>query len=80
MINDHPDGSNINDGCGSTHPESLQAAVVAEGADVGLAFDGDADRVLAVDHTGALVDGDHLIAICALDLHARGGCATTRWW
>ncbi|MFN8018263.1 MAG: phosphoglucosamine mutase [Acidimicrobiales bacterium] len=67
-----PDGTNINDGCGSTHPEALQAAVVAHGADVGLAFDGDADRVLAVDAAGELVDGDQLIAICAIDLHERG--------
>ena len=67
-----PDGRNINEGCGSTHPEDLQAAVVEAGADAGLAFDGDADRVLAVDDRGRLVDGDHLIAICALDRHARG--------
>jgi phosphoglucosamine mutase len=72
VINDTPDGVNINDGCGSTHPEGLQRQVVARGAAVGLAFDGDADRVLAVDHTGALVDGDQLIAICALDRRARG--------
>ena len=67
-----PDGVNINAGCGSTHPEQLQARVVASSADVGLAFDGDADRVLAVDHTGRLIDGDHLIAMCAIDLAARG--------
>jgi phosphoglucosamine mutase len=67
-----PDGVNINAGCGSTHPEALQERVVASGADVGLALDGDADRVLAVDHTGRLVDGDHLIAMCAIDLHDRG--------
>lgn len=67
-----PDGRNINAGCGSTHPETLQATVVAAGADVGLAFDGDADRVLAVDHTGALVDGDQILAICAADLRHRG--------
>jgi phosphoglucosamine mutase len=67
-----PNGRNINDGCGSTHPESLQARVRAEGAHAGLAFDGDADRLLAVDHTGALVDGDEIIAICALDAHVRG--------
>jgi phosphoglucosamine mutase len=67
-----PDGVNINDGCGSTHPEQLQERVVASGADVGLALDGDADRVLAVDHTGRLIDGDHLIAMCAIDLHDRG--------
>jgi phosphoglucosamine mutase len=67
-----PDGININEGCGSTHPEDLQAAVVAHGADVGLAFDGDADRVLAVDAEGELVDGDQIIGICAIDLHERG--------
>ncbi|HVF73515.1 MAG TPA: phosphoglucosamine mutase [Acidimicrobiales bacterium] len=67
-----PDGTNINEGCGSTHPETLQAAVVEHEADLGLAFDGDADRVLAVDHRGRLVDGDHLIALCALDLQERG--------
>jgi phosphoglucosamine mutase len=67
-----PDGTNINDGCGSTHPESLQRTVVEAGADVGLAFDGDADRMLAVDHTGGLVDGDHLMTMFAADLQARG--------
>ncbi|HUF31726.1 MAG TPA: phosphoglucosamine mutase [Acidimicrobiales bacterium] len=71
VIAAEPDGVNINEGCGSNHPEALQAAVVAAGADLGLAFDGDADRVVAVDHTGALVDGDHLIAMCAVDLAAR---------
>lgn len=72
VLADAPDGTNINAGCGSTHPEALQAAVVAAGADVGLALDGDADRVLAVDGTGALVDGDQLIALFADDLRARG--------
>jgi phosphoglucosamine mutase len=72
VLNDGPDGVNINDGCGSTHPQRLQGEVVAQGAAVGLAFDGDADRVLAVDHTGALVDGDQIIAVCALDRQARG--------
>jgi phosphoglucosamine mutase len=67
-----PDGTNINDGCGSTHPSALQDAVVVAGADAGLAFDGDADRVVAVAGDGALVDGDHILAICAADLHARG--------
>jgi phosphoglucosamine mutase len=67
-----PDGRNINDGCGSTHPEPLQQAVTASGADLGLALDGDADRVVAVDHEGRVVDGDHLIALCALDLRERG--------
>ncbi|MDQ6727259.1 MAG: phosphoglucosamine mutase [Actinomycetota bacterium] len=72
VMNDGPDGVNINDGCGSTHPERLQHEVVSRGAAVGLAFDGDADRVLAVDAGGRLVDGDQLIAICALDRRARG--------
>lgn len=67
-----PDGVNINAGCGSTHPEELRRQVVAHAADAGLAFDGDADRVLAVDAAGDLLDGDQLMAICALDLHARG--------
>jgi phosphoglucosamine mutase len=71
VINDAPDGVNINDGCGSTHPGGLQRQVVARRADAGLAFDGDADRVLAVDHAGALVDGDQLIAIAALDRRAQ---------
>jgi phosphoglucosamine mutase len=72
VLHDAPDGVNINDGSGSTHPQDLQRHVVETGAAVGLAFDGDADRVLAVDHTGALVDGDQLIAICALDRQAQG--------
>jgi phosphoglucosamine mutase len=67
-----PNGSNINDACGSTHPEELQAAVVAAGAQIGLAFDGDADRVIAVDEQGELIDGDQVIAITAIDLHDRG--------
>ncbi|MCU1378520.1 MAG: glmM [Acidimicrobiales bacterium] len=66
-----PDGLNINADCGSNHPERLQAQVLASRADVGLAFDGDADRVIAVDHTGRLIDGDHLIAMCAIDLAER---------
>jgi phosphoglucosamine mutase len=72
VLFDDPDGTNINEGCGSTHPEHLQRAVVDQGADVGLALDGDADRVLAVDHTGELVDGDQILAVCALDLRERG--------
>lgn len=67
-----PDGTNINEGCGSTHPEVVATAVREVGADVGLAFDGDADRLVAVDATGAIVDGDHILAILALDLQARG--------
>lgn len=67
-----PDGHNINDRCGSTHPESLQAAVASSGSDLGVAFDGDADRLLAVDADGVVVDGDQILAICALDRHRRG--------
>ncbi len=66
-----PDGQNINRGCGSTHLESLQAAVVEHGADLGFGYDGDADRVLAVDGTGEIVDGDQLIAMCAADMADR---------
>ena len=72
VVHADPDGVNINEACGSTHPESLQAAVVAHGAALGFAFDGDADRVLAVDHTGELVDGDQLMAVAAIDLRDRG--------
>jgi phosphoglucosamine mutase len=70
-----PDGCNINDGSGSTDPRSLQGAVTASGAHVGLAFDGDADRVIAVDGTGQPVDGDHLLALFAIDLQVRGRLA-----
>jgi len=66
-----PDGTNINDGCGSTDPRRLAAAVVAQQADVGLAFDGDADRVIAVDDHGEVVDGDRLLALFATDLAQR---------
>ncbi|MBX9244390.1 phosphoglucosamine mutase [Actinotalea ferrariae] len=75
VINASPDGRNINEKCGSTHPEQLQAAVVAAGADLGVAFDGDADRCLAVDHTGALVDGDQIMGILAVALRERGELA-----
>jgi phosphoglucosamine mutase len=71
-IADEPNGTNINDGCGSTHPERLADEVVSRRAEVGLALDGDADRLLAVDHTGALVTGDELLALFAGDLAARG--------
>jgi phosphoglucosamine mutase len=67
-----PNGLNINDRCGSTHIEALQAEVLAQHADLGIAFDGDADRVLMVDHSGAVVDGDELLFIIARDLHERG--------
>jgi phosphoglucosamine mutase len=71
-IHASPDGLNINDGCGSTHLEPLRAAVVEAGADAGFAFDGDADRVLAVDAAGNDVDGDQLLAVLALAMHAAG--------
>ena len=67
-----PDGRNINAGCGATVPSFVADAVRARGADLGVALDGDADRLIAVDHTGAVVDGDHIIAIAAADLRARG--------
>jgi phosphoglucosamine mutase len=67
-----PDGRNINEGVGSTHVQALADRVVAGGFDVGFAFDGDGDRVVAVDRTGAVVDGDELIALAALHLRGRG--------
>jgi len=67
-----PNGININEGCGSTHPENLQARVVAEKADLGLAFDGDADRLIAVDELGRIIDGDKTIVMCAKMLKDRG--------
>ncbi|WP_353944193.1 phosphoglucosamine mutase [Streptomyces sp. HUAS MG91] len=67
-----PDGLNINDGCGSTHLDLLKAAVVEQGADFGIAHDGDADRCLAVDHTGSEVDGDQIMAVLSLAMKERG--------
>jgi phosphoglucosamine mutase len=75
VLHAHPDGRNINDGCGSTHPESLRKAVVEHGAALGLALDGDGDRVLAVDERGDLVDGDQIMTMIALDTHGRGALA-----
>ncbi|MBY8933861.1 phosphoglucosamine mutase [Pseudomonas fluorescens] len=72
VLSAQPNGLNINENCGSTHMDQLQAAVLAEHADLGIAFDGDGDRVLMVDHTGAIVDGDELLFIIARDLHERG--------
>ncbi|MCW3470362.1 phosphoglucosamine mutase [Rhodococcus pyridinivorans] len=71
-INAEPDGLNINDGCGSTHLSVLQQAVLEHGSDLGLAHDGDADRCLAVDATGTVVDGDAIMAILALGMHEAG--------
>ncbi|WP_027363953.1 phosphoglucosamine mutase [Desulfotruncus alcoholivorax] len=70
-INHTPDGVNINEKCGSTHPDKLRETVVREGADLGLANDGDADRLIAVDHQGNLVDGDQIMVICANHLKAQ---------
>nr|WP_242495582.1 hypothetical protein [Salinicola tamaricis] len=71
VIGAEPDGLNINNGVGSTHPERLQAAVREREADLGIAFDGDGDRVLLVGADGTLVDGDEILYIIARDLHAR---------
>jgi phosphoglucosamine mutase len=70
-IGAEPDGLNINKGCGSTHLDKLKAAVVEHGADLGIAHDGDADRCLAVDHTGEEVDGDQILAVLALAMRER---------
>ena len=72
VIHAEPDGTNINLRCGATDPASLAAAVVARGADVGFALDGDADRLIAVDAAGQIVDGDQVLGILALDRLARG--------
>lgn len=74
-IGDSPNGVNINDGCGSTHPEKLQERVVKEGAFMGLAFDGDADRLIVSDEKGRVIDGDKTIAICAKMLKSEGRLA-----
>jgi phosphoglucosamine mutase len=71
-INAEPDGLNINEGCGSTHLEPLRAAVLEHGADAGFALDGDADRCLAVDHAGEVVDGDQIMAILAVGMAESG--------
>lgn len=71
-IYDDPDGININNLCGSTYPDKLQDHVIEMGADLGLAFDGDADRLIAVDENGELVDGDQMLVICGLDMKKRG--------
>ena len=71
-IHNTPDGVNINRQCGSTHMESLRAYVTSIGADVGIAFDGDADRMLAVDENGKLIDGDQIMAVCANYMKSQG--------
>jgi phosphoglucosamine mutase len=72
FIGNEPNGTNINDGFGSTHPDALRATVLATGADLGLAFDGDADRLIAVDETGIIMDGDRIMYICAKHMKERG--------
>lgn len=74
-INSEPDGNNINDKCGSTHPQSLQKAVLAHKADLGLAYDGDADRLIAVDENGNIVDGDHIMILSAIHLKNKNKLA-----
>ncbi|OEF97668.1 phosphoglucosamine mutase [Desulfuribacillus alkaliarsenatis] len=68
----NPDGTNINNKCGSTHLDELRKQVVEQHADLGLAFDGDADRLIAVDHLGEVVDGDYILTICGIDLKEQG--------
>jgi phosphoglucosamine mutase len=75
-IHAEPNGLNINDGCGSTHMEALQAAVLARGADIGIAHDGDADRCLAVDATGRVIDGDAIMVMLALAMQEAGELAS----
>nr|NLD39855.1 phosphoglucosamine mutase [Actinomycetales bacterium] len=75
VINASPDGTNINENCGSTYPQQLQSITKASGAALGVAFDGDADRCLAVDAEGTLVDGDQIMGMLAIDLHERGHLA-----
>ena len=72
MIHHKPDGININEGCGSQHPENLAKRVIAEKADLGLAFDGDGDRVIVVDERGRVLTGDQALMICAAHYHRRG--------
>ena len=72
VIGNQPDGLNINDGCGSTHPERLQQEVIRKGAFMGLAYDGDADRLIAIDEKGRIIDGDKVICICAKMLKTAG--------
>jgi phosphoglucosamine mutase len=75
-INAQPNGLNINDGCGSTHLDSLRSAVLAHGADLGLAHDGDADRCVAIDARGEVVDGDHIMVVLALAMREAGELAS----
>lgn len=76
VIHADPDGVNINTGCGSTHPGAIQRFVREQGLDLGVTFDGDADRALLVDHAGRLISGDHMLAICALHRNEAGVVST----
>lgn len=76
VIHADPDGININTGCGSTHPEAIQRFVQRENLDLGVTFDGDADRALLVDRSGRLITGDHMLAICALYRHEQAVVST----
>ena len=78
VIGNEPNGININDGCGSTHPERMAQAGREAGADIGLAFDGDADRLIVADELGNVIDGDRVIAICARMLKKQGRLAENR--
>ena len=75
VIHAEPDGVNINEGCGSTHLEELQKTVLADGADIGVAHDGDADRCLCLDEKGEVIDGDHILVMCAKDMMEKGTLA-----
>ncbi len=72
VLNAAPDGTNINRGCGSLHPEVVSEAVIRHGADLGISLDGDADRVIMADERGEIVDGDHIIGMCAIDMKESG--------
>ncbi len=72
VIGNEPNGTNINDQCGAVHPEQLQAEVLKRGAQIGIAHDGDADRVIFVDEAGQVVDGDHVVTMLALEMNQRG--------
>lgn len=72
VVNNNPDGMNINKNCGSTNPGIVQQLVIDEKADIGLSFDGDADRIIAVDEKGIIIDGDHILAICGSYLKDNG--------
>jgi len=74
-MNDHPNGTNINDKAGALHPRAMQARVIEEGADIGLALDGDADRLIVCDERGQMVDGDAIMALCATRMHKEGKLA-----